>query len=255
MNCIVTKKQSAPITTIAGQHATAVHELFEQRAVQYSQRVAVSNLDDSISYHELNTQSNLLAHYLIQQGINPGDRVAICMSRSIAMIKAVIAILKAGATYVPLDPDYPPKRLSYIALDSAPKLVLVDKETKGVLPDLKCAVLQLDSGEVYRTLDMQKTLSTSVQNPSLAVSESQAAYLIYTSGSTGNPKGVVMPHKALINLLQWQSKVLPLKGTRKVLQFTPFSFDVSFQEIFSTFVSGGELVLIADDVRRDPVAL
>ncbi|WP_259740775.1 non-ribosomal peptide synthetase, partial [Pseudomonas poae] len=225
--------------------ATAtVHALFEAQAQRQPDAIAVTYQGQSLSYGDLNAQANRIAHRLIADGIGANDRVAICAERSLEMVAGLLAILKAGAGYVPLDPAYPDERLAYMLQDSAPKALLTQQRLAQRF-DASCVpTLLLDTTE---GLDAQPA-----HNPQVPGLDAEAlAYVIYTSGSTGQPKGVAMPHGPLVNLMQWQIAQTLADGrpAQRTLQFAALGFDVAFQEVFSTLCAGGELSLIPGDLR------
>ena len=152
------------------------------------------------------------------------------------MIVALLGILKAGGACLPVDPHYPPERREYMIGDAAPSLVLTRAELAKLTRDAELEVRSLP----------QRSPGVSSENP---------VYVIYTSGSTGRPKGVAMPHRAMVNLIEWHRKIFPDARAQRVLQFAALSFDVAFQEIFSTLCTGGTLVMIDEWVRRDARAL
>jgi amino acid adenylation domain-containing protein len=174
--------------------------------------------------------------------------VGICVERSIKMVVGLLGILKAGGAYVPLDPAYPAERLVYMLEDSSVSILLTQQHLVERLPLSPAKIVCLDS-------DWGAISQTSESNPFSAVRGENLAYVIYTSGSTGKPKGVAMRHLALTNLILWQLENTTVSSSAKTLQFSPVSFDVSFQEIFSTWCSGGTLVLISEEVRREPLTL
>ncbi|HET6514241.1 MAG TPA: amino acid adenylation domain-containing protein, partial [Thermodesulfovibrionales bacterium] len=199
--------------------------------------------DQQLTYRELNSKANQLAHYLRKCGVGPEVLVGICVERSLEMIIGILGILKAGGAYVPLDPTYPKERLKFMLEDAGCPVVLTQERLKFMLPEHIVKTVCLD-----RALGLIK--GEGAMNPACAVRPDNLAYVIYTSGSTGRPKGVMMEHRVLCNLIAWQLKNSILEDG-KTLQFASLNFDVSFQEIFSTWFSGGELVLIQEDLRRD----
>jgi amino acid adenylation domain-containing protein len=226
--------------------ARCVHQLVEEQAKRTPDSLAVRSAGQSLTYGELNSRANFWAHRLLELGVRPDTCVGIYAGRSAEMIVGVLAILKAGGAYVPLDPSYPPERLSFMLEDSRAPLLLTQEGLLG---------RGLAAGEVrVLTLDGEEG-ATREDNPPCAATPDNLAYVIYTSGSTGQPKGVAMPHRPLHNLLEWQIARSALPTGAKTLQFAPLSFDVSFQEIFSTLGAGGTLVLIGEQERRDPDAV
>ncbi|WP_052690000.1 non-ribosomal peptide synthetase [Xanthomonas sp. GPE 39] len=232
-------------------HDTQVHHAFERQAAATPEAIALICDDVALHYAALEAQANQLAHHLHALGVAPDDRVAIRLPRGVAMVVAVLATLKAGAAYVPLDPTYPAERQAYMLQDCWAQVLLTtgaDAATSS-WPDAP-RVVYLDAPQ-----PAWHTLPTTP--PARVGSPLHAAYIIYTSGSTGQPKGVVMPHGALLNLLQWEAAQGLADGLQalRTLQYSPLGFDASFQEIFSTLGTGGTLVLIDDVQRRDTHAL
>ncbi len=217
-----------------------VHELFESAVYEHSEITAVIFEDQSINYRDLNTKSNALANLIINQ--TPAEEIiGISTVRSIDMIIALLAILKAGKAYLPLDPNYPEHRLNQIIADSKIKSCITGEDLNSFFTTLGLKTLKAsDSSESITT-------TTSLQNPNI--------YVLYTSGSTGTPKGVYMTHKAMVNLIHWQHENSIAGPGSRTLQFAPLTFDVSFQEIFTTLTNGATLIMINDDLRLDPVNL
>ena len=219
--------------------------LFEEQASVTPLAVAVVFDDEELTYQQLNVRSNQLAHYLIENGIKPGTRVPINIERSIEMIISVLAVLKAGGVYVPVDPDYPRERISYMLEDTNALLIISTSKSKINLPVLPCVTILEIDGVSQHAISTQPENNLSVKFPL-----DHLVYVIYTSGSTGRPKGVKMGGRGMVNLLYWQEKQFTNKH-RRVLQFASLNFDVSFQEIFSTLCFGSSLYLISGDRRRD----
>ncbi|MGY2990309.1 amino acid adenylation domain-containing protein [Bradyrhizobium sp. USDA 4508] len=222
------------------------HVLFERQAELLPDTVALLAGEEKTTYKELNCRANALAHRLIGLGVGPGSRVAICVDRGVDMIVALIATLKAGAAYVPIDPSYPKERIAFMAADARVALVLTQSARRSELSGATGALLAIDDPEPAMLPH---------DNPAVPVSTGSLAYVIYTSGSTGKPKGVAMPYGPLASLIRWQIARSALPTAAPTLQFASLSFDVSFQEIFSTLGAGGTLVLITEEQRRDPPAL
>jgi amino acid adenylation domain-containing protein len=220
-----------------------VHELFEAQVERTPETVAVAFAEQTLNYRELNARANFWSHRLLDLGVGPDTCVGICMERSIEAIVAVLAVLKAGAAYLPLDPAYPHKRLAFMIADARVRLLLTQQTLKDSLP-------RADDVQVL-VLD-EKDQEMPEDNPRGAATPNNLAYVIYTSGSTGSPKAVAMPHRALANMLNWQMARSDVHAGDRTLQFASLSFDVCFQEIFSTLCAGGTLVLIGEEERRDP---
>ncbi|MDW0358490.1 amino acid adenylation domain-containing protein [Halomonas venusta] len=224
-----------------------IHHLIEHRVEITPDATAVVFEDQSLSYAELNTRANCLAHYLIGLGVKPETRVGIAVERSIEMVVGLLAVLKAGGAYVPLDPDYPAERLAYMVEDSGIELLLTQQHLREELPTTEgLSVIELDRLEVAHHAS---------NNPEVALHGEHLAYVIYTSGSTGRPKGAANRHHALINRLQWMQDAYGLTTNDAVLQKTPFSFDVSVWEFFWPLMQGARLVMAPPGSHREPAQL
>jgi amino acid adenylation domain-containing protein len=215
------------------------HRGFEQHAAAQPDAEAVVDGERSLSYGELNRCANRLAHYLVGLGVRPEDRVAICVERGIEMIVAILAVLKAGAAYVPLDPGNPAERLAFIFADSAPTVVLTQAALRDRMGEAPVPVLLLDAlpGPV------EACPSTDPDAGMLGLTGAHTAYLLYTSGSTGQPKGVMVEHAQLANLIGSHMHMCAYSAQDRYLQFASFGFDSSVVEIFPALSSGGALVL------------
>jgi amino acid adenylation domain-containing protein len=236
------------ISTFTEYPQTCIHKLVEAVVEQKPDAVAVVFEQESLTYRQLNSRANFLAHYLQALGVGPEMLVGICMERSVEMVVGLLGILKAGGAYVPLDPAYPTERLAFMLEDTQTKVLLTQSRLVESLPKHQAHVVCLDT-------QWEEIAFQSEENPISAVTADNLAYVIYTSGSTGRPKGVAMSHRPLSNLLLWQLESSTLPIGAKTLQFAPVSFDVSFQEVFSTWCSGGTLVLISEQVRVDAFEL
>ena len=248
-----------------------VHRLVEAQARKTPDTVALSFGDHQITYHELDREADRIARYLCSQGIGPDIPVGIYMERSLQMVIAVLAVLKAGGACVPIDPGYPAERIRIIAENSQAVLMLTGDGLTKSLPatGLKAVrlseIIEDSSLEISfdcapgsaprsapRSAPGSSSESSSEGSSYLSAQADSLAYIIYTSGSMGLPKGVAMHHRTLVNLVRWQELQPGLSGSAKTLQYTSLSFDVAFQEIFTTLCTGGTLVLVSDDLRRDP---
>lgn len=225
-----------------------IHEWFEEQAEQTPDQIAVVFDRQQLTYQQLNQQANQLAHHLKKLGVEPEILVGICVERSLMMVVALLAVLKAGGAYVPFDPSYPSDRLAYMVADSQVSLLL----TTAQLQEQQSIFSQVVPGDAIVDLDRvwENLESVSQDNPVSGSNPQNLAYVLYTSGSTGKPKGVMMEHQGLVNLIDWHLHHR-ITGA-KTLQFAPLSFDISFHEIFSTWCSGGTLVLISEEQRRNP---
>ncbi len=251
-------------TTVDYPAVATVQELFERQVARAPDAVAVldpgssqaqdddaSSADSEmtpVTYAELNGRANRVAHFLRSRGVGADVPVGLCAERSLDALVGMLGILKAGGGYVPLDPSYPERRLEFMLDASEAPVLLAQEQMAGVFASCRAEVVCLDR-------DWTDIEQHPDHNPEMAGGPRSLAYVIFTSGSTGEPKGVAMPHAPLLNLLTWQvENSTATQGTR-TLQFTPLSFDVSFQEILSTWCTGGTLVLVSDELRRDPVEL
>ncbi|WP_146047299.1 non-ribosomal peptide synthetase, partial [Pseudomonas syringae] len=221
-----------------------LHQLFEEQAAQQPDALAVVDDAGSLTYGELNTRANQLAHYLIGLGIQPDDRVAICAQRSLEMVVGLLGILKAGGAYVPLDPAYPAERLAYLLQDSAPVAVLVQTSTADVLSLGSLPVINLDDAALQ---------AQSVQNPHVqGLTPAHLAYVIYTSGSTGLPKGVQVEHRNVARLFSATDAWFGFNANDVWALFHSFAFDFSVWEIWGALVHGGQLLIVPHLVSRSP---
>ncbi|WP_129645515.1 non-ribosomal peptide synthetase [Peristeroidobacter agariperforans] len=227
-----------------------IHELFEEQVARTPDATAVEHEGDALTYQALNQQANQLARYLMSRGVGPDRPVAVCFERGLDMLVGLLGTLKAGGAYLPLDPNYPAERLQQMVADAAPPVVLTQEVLRSKLPSSAAELIVLDT--VRAQLAGQS--DTNLTSAQTGLRPDHLLYVIYTSGSTGRPKGTAMPHRAMANLLAWHRRELPAAGKR-VLQFAAFSFDVAFQEMFSTLCDGGTLVLLDEWIRRDAHAL
>lgn len=210
--------------------------------------MAVEFEGKQLSYAELNKRANQVASYLIERGAGPDVRIGISLRRGIDLIVAVLGILKSGSAYVPLDPAYPRHRLLYMVTDADCKILLTEQGLAEVFQE--CAI-----EKVFIDLHQEEILKQNDADTCCEVFPENIAYIIYTSGSTGEPKGVALTHGGLLNLISWQEENFVLRRGARTLQFTSLSFDVSFQEIFSTLFTGGTLIMISEYVRQDSAEL
>ncbi|KAK48742.1 hypothetical protein BG58_25910 [Caballeronia jiangsuensis] len=223
---------------------TTVIALFEAQVEKTPDAVAVVHEDARLTYGGLNVRANRLAHRLIDAGVKPDDRVAICVERGIDMIVGVLGILKAGAGYVPLDPAYPVERLAYMLDDCAPVAVLAQASVREVLGELSAPMIELDT----RTFEAQPT-----HNPVVAdLNPRHLAYVIYTSGSTGQPKGVMIEHRNVVRLFSATDHWFEFGAKDVWTLFHSFAFDFSVWEIWGALLYGGRLVVVPKQVSRSP---
>lgn len=219
-----------------------VHRLFEEQVLKNPKSIAVAFNGETISYEELNSQANRVAWYLRKEGVKDGKLVALYFMRSIEMIIGLLGIFKADGAYLPLDHNYPEKSLKFMLDDSETTIVLSQKNLSKNIDFGSQKIIFID--DIFESVPADIPLDAS-KNPN----EDNIGYVIYTSGSSGQPKGVMLPHKALGNLINWHNEKINEK--RNVLQFTTLNFDMSFIEIFSALCSGGTLKLISEQDRLD----
>ncbi len=220
-----------------------IHQLFEQQVRERPEAEAVVHDGQSLTYAELNARANRLAHCLIERGVKPDDRVAICVERSVGMVVGLLAILKAGGAYVPLDPSYPVERLTQLLDDCAPRLLLCDAAGRRALGD---AAVSDASGWIdldRASADCAGYASDDPDARARGLTPRHLAYIIYTSGSTGTPKGVMVEHRQLVNLTAWHAGRFEMKPGSRCVQMASIAFDASVWEIWSTLSHGGILLL------------
>ncbi|QBD77394.1 amino acid adenylation domain-containing protein [Ktedonosporobacter rubrisoli] len=232
-------------TAFAGSLQLPIATLVEAQAQQRPGQVALISEDVALSYQELNEQANQLARSLLARGVRTGSLVGVALERSPALVICLLAILKVGAAYLPLDPAYPPQRLASLLADAHPALLITQSWLAPLFPQVQGQTVYLD------TLGTE-TEQQSKANLAISVESTTDMYVIYTSGSTGQPKGVVMPQRAVLNHLSWMQQRFPLSSEDCVLQHTSQSFDVSVWEIFAPLVLGAKLVLMPPDKDNDP---
>jgi amino acid adenylation domain-containing protein len=229
-------------TRVPYPSATVV-DFFEAQAARTPDAIAVELDNRSLTYDELNRATNRVAHALLTAHGRPGGFIGVYMERSIDMVVALVAIVKAGMAYVPIDPEYPAERIRYMIADSQVPLVLTQDQYRSALAEIGCAAVTL--------AELLRRTGGSDANVTRTLSDDSRVYMIYTSGSTGRPKGVVNRHGALFNRLYWMQSEYPLAGDDRVLQKTPFSFDVSVWEFFWPLMFGARIVVAQPGGHRD----
>jgi amino acid adenylation domain-containing protein/FkbM family methyltransferase len=224
---------------------SCLHTLLAEQAARTPHAVAVRYEQDELQYQELERRANQLAHYLQRLGVGPESRVGIALERSLELVVALLGILKAGGAYVPLDPGYPAERLAFIAQDAEIELLLTQKAIRTHLPPLFC----------QQVIELNQEWPMIAREPSHApvstVTPENVAYIIYTSGSTGRPKGAMNTHAAITHRLLWMQDTYQLNMQDRVLQKTPYSFDVSVWEFFWPLLTGASLILAKPDGQKD----
>ncbi|WP_372394034.1 amino acid adenylation domain-containing protein [Xanthomonas sp. NCPPB 3582] len=215
---------------------STLQALFQAQAARTPDAVAVICANRQLTYAQLNAQANQLARYLIEMGLQPDERVAICMERSVDLVVALLAILKAGGAYVPLDPRYPAERLAYMLLDSSPRAVLLHGATSALFADADLPRVDLDV-PIWR--------SASSLDPAVdGLNTSHLAYVIYTSGSSGRSKGVMVPHAALVSYLHWALEYY--KPHQGALVSSSLSFDATVTSLYLPLLCGGTTELLPE---------
>ena len=222
-----------------------LHQLFEEQVERTPDGVALVFEDQHLTYRELNTRANQLAHYLRKLGVGPETLVGICMERSVEMVVGLLGILKAGGAYVPLDPEYPKERLDFVIEDTRLAVLLTRQREQEELGRNGAKVVCIDAE--FEVIARQEK-----SNPAGEVSAESPAYAIYTSGSTGKPKGVIGLHRGIINRLYWMWERYPFESKEVFCQKTSLNFVDSVAEIFGPLLKGLRLVLIPDECVRDP---
>ncbi len=225
-----------------------VHQWFEAVVKRYPDAIALCFEGEQLSYGMLNRKSNQLAYYLRQIGVGPETLVAICLERSIEMIIAQLAVLKAGGAFVPLDPSYPPERLEFMLTETETPVVLTQRD---LLDKINLAGVEpLIVPEMVEQLEHSQD-----DNPKVNVLPDNLAYMIYTSGSTGRPKGTLLRHRGLCNFINFHIQKMKITPGHRVLQFASFSFDASLAEIYTALLSGSTLYLVQRETLLSMSAL
>jgi amino acid adenylation domain-containing protein/non-ribosomal peptide synthase protein (TIGR01720 family)/FkbM family methyltransferase len=226
-------------------HQKNIHTLFEEQAKKTPDNIALIFEDITLTYNQLNEQANRLAHFLRNTfNLKPDDLVALMVERSERMIISILGILKAGAAYVPVDPDYPKEKIEYILADVDAKLLVTDSQFMFHLEKYQ--------GPLF-ALDIQLAgLEDNIHNPVNINTPSDLAYVIYTSGTTGKPKGVMIEHTGNVNMASDQISRFGVTEKDHVLQFASLSFDASVYEIFMALYAGASLVLVSQSTIKDP---
>ncbi|MDK1290491.1 non-ribosomal peptide synthetase [Pseudoalteromonas umbrosa] len=219
----------------------SIADIISAQAQKTPDQSALIFAGEHMSYAQFEQRTNQLAHWLIAQGIGAEDQIGVYFDRSFEMVIALIGVMKSGAAYVPLDPNLPADRIEYIAQNSTFKLVLGNRDNQQFnVPYFAWSALA------------ERLETHSGDYPSVTILPQQAAYVIYTSGSTGKPKGVVNHHHALYNRISWQDQAYPIDSQDRVLQKTPYGFDVSVWEFFWPLMRGATLVVAEPEIHKEP---
>jgi len=223
-----------------------LHELFEQTVERNPDREALLSDQVRYSYSELNKKSNQLANHLIEQGVRTGDFIGLLFHKSPELYIGMLAILKAGAAYVPIDPGYPTDRIDFITKDCKARFLLTEKGFESKYNSISCAVITFNT-DTFTFLDYT---DENIPVKSIDVLPSSIAYAIYTSGSTGTPKGVLIPHQSISNLVRSEGKLFQIAPDDRVFQGFSVAFDASLEELWFAFYSGAALVFASDTVVK-----
>ncbi|HET7177800.1 MAG TPA: amino acid adenylation domain-containing protein, partial [Solirubrobacterales bacterium] len=235
-------------TSTAFRPSRSVHEWMQEQAAATPGALALVAGETELTYRELNGMANRLAHWLRRQGVGPDVLVGICVDRNWSMVVSLLGVLKAGGAALAIDLTYPEERQRYVIEDAGLALLITEDKMLPQLPDTGIPRWSIDAE--WPRLDGE-----SEADPEPWGSPDCAMYALYTSGSTGLPKGVIYPHRAFVNLLEWHFRDSGLAPRARTVQFSTFGFCMSFFEIFSVLCSGATLVMIPEEHRRDMEAL
>lgn len=249
---IMTKKEREKVLVSWNPHGhlskrQTISAQFEYMASKYPERMAVSDEKDELSYADLNKKANQLARILLEKGVRTDTFVALLMPRSVDMIVSILAVLKTGAAYVPIDPIYPQDRINYIVQDASPHCLITTQELAPHIEGIEMVIVEELS---YSSYPVENIKLGERSAPLLPMSP---AYIIYTSGSTGRPKGVVIPHQNVIRLLDATDEWFHFNEEDRWSLFHSYAFDFSVWEIWGALLYGGELVVIPYDISRSPL--
>jgi amino acid adenylation domain-containing protein len=226
--------------------AYLIHQLFENQVEKTPDAIAVVFENQSLSYDDLNQCANQVAHHLLALGIRPDNRVAICMERSLDMIVGLLGILKAGGAYIPLDPNYPVERLTYMIGDCAPVALLTQLALQNSFPTENIPKVVLDIDGDAGNSAIARRPKGNPDPAALGLTTRHLAYIIYTSGSTGQPKGVMIEHSNTLNFITWAKANFPYKQLSHTLFSTSINFDLAVYEVFVPLSSGATVHLVED---------
>jgi len=233
--------------TIISYPDASIAELFRKQTEITPKNIAIEFNNIETTYRDLDKKANQIAHYLVNQGLKSGDIIGVSLLRSTDLVATLIAILKCGSAYIPLDPNFPTERLEFMLQDSEAKFLITNKKTNLVF------------STSIKTFFLEDVLSTLPELPNIPldidVNQDSIAYVLYTSGSTGKPKGVPITHKSLVNLLFSLAKEPGIKESDKQLAITTISFDAAFVELFLPLLNGASIVMVDSETARDGVLL
>ncbi|MGH3401121.1 MAG: amino acid adenylation domain-containing protein [Streptosporangiaceae bacterium] len=230
--------------------AATLPELFAGQATRHPDAIALICEDTQVTYAELNARADRLAQTLAARGVRPEQLVAVCLPRTADQVTALLGVLKSGAAYLPVDPDYPSQRIRYMIEDAAPVCALVVAETGDCIPGVVPAI-RMDELDLAQSSGTGPDVTQDAAMP-CAPHPSHPAYVSYTSGSSGQPKGVVIPHSALSNQVQWLRSFFEARPADRMVPFASVSFDSHVEDVYPALVSGGALVLVRDPAEQLP---
>ena len=250
-------------TQVALPANDTIHEWFENQVTAYPNRPALYFESQTLTYAELNAEANKVAHYLVEQGVKPDSLVGLCVERSLDVLVGILGILKSGAAYLPLDPNYPEERIAYMLDDSGVAIILCQTSVLQNLPVLnEKQVLPLDSE--MRALLLANYPDSNIEKQALGLNADHLAYVIYTSGSTGTPKGVTITHRNVVNLAMgqrvlfdtlpagssWPADMVRITPESRVVQFVSFSFDAATWDWVMALLNGACLYIASEETRQ-----
>ena len=223
-----------------------IHQLIEEQVARTPDDTALVFQDTLLTYGQLNSRANQLAGMLRAKGVQPDTAVALMVERSLEMLIGILGILKAGAAYLPIDPDYPTDRIQYVLADSGARIILSEERCLNSLSNVGVEIIRIDQEEAY---------ADTVDNLQLVNSSQDLAYIIYTSGSTGQPKGVMIEHRSVSNFIAGITALIDFRVGKSVLALTTVSFDIFGLETLLPLTKGLKVVIATDEHQKDPRAL
>jgi len=240
--------ESFNATSVAYPREKLIHALVEEQAARTPQATAIQCGGQFLTYADMNERANKLARCMRDLGVGPNDLVALCVERSTDMVAGLLAILKVGAAYVPLDPDFPEERIGYMLEDAAPKVLLTQSRLKDGFPNSRAQLILLDS-------EWDSGVQSTENIPDSHRRFSRLAYVIYTSGSTGRPKGVMVEHAGVVNLLTSMRRTTGIEAGDRLLAVTTPAFDIAALELFMPLICGACVVIATRHETMDPAGL